>query len=156
MDSKDSQNKKAIIFDIGHVVIVFHLVELYRIFAEKAQIPFDFLDAFRKAKSKELTLGEMTKGAFFEEIQKHSENKSQTTADLETLWISEGLKLTEFNQELIDWIRAHRDKYTIGALSNLHPTRLLIDEQLNIKDHFNFVIFSCIEHLKKPDPAFYK
>lgn len=145
--------KKAIIFDIGKVVISFHLLDLYKVFAEKAGIPWEFIDSFRKEKSKEFTLGEMTKEDFFGELQKHAKNFD--AAGLEKLWIEEGSKLIEINQELVDWIQEHRGKYTIGALTNLHPARLLLDEKIGIKNYFDFVALSCIEHLKKPDPAFY-
>ena len=33
---------------------------------------------------------------------------------------------------------------------------MIVDEALNIYKHFDFVLLSCQEHLKKPDQKFYQ
>jgi HAD superfamily hydrolase (TIGR01509 family) len=56
---------------------------------------------------------------------------------------------------LLDIIKKLREKYLVGALTNLTASRRIIDEYIGMYSHFDYVFLSCEEHLKKPDPRFY-
>jgi HAD superfamily hydrolase (TIGR01509 family) len=78
------------------------------------------------------------------------------TLDLQTIWMEEGIKNRQINEELIDIIEKLRENYSVGVLTNLTFSRKILDEEMNLYSHFDYVALSCVEHLKKPDHAFYQ
>jgi len=65
------------------------------------------------------------------------------------------MPVVEVDGELVGLIEVLRKNYTVGSLSNLTFSRKIIDQQLNLYSHFDFVLLSCDLHLKKPDPKFF-
>lgn len=144
---------KALIFDIGGVVIFSDFQLLYKNFANRAGISPEFVAQYHPNSWSELLLGNITLEGFFNDMQKAG---ARADLDLEQVWLEEALKIVKVNTELLETIDALRKRYTVGVLTNLTPTRKMVDESLKIYDHFEFAILSCVEHLKKPDPKFYE
>ena len=48
-----------------------------------------------------------------------------------------------------------RKNYTVGTLTNLTPTRLILDEVIELYSNFDYSLLSCVEGMKKPDLEFY-
>jgi epoxide hydrolase-like predicted phosphatase len=144
---------KAIIFDIGGVITFTDFQTLYTNFANRVGISADFVSQYHKDNWTENLLGNITLEQFFQ-IMKDAGAKEGL--DLKAIWLEEALKIRRVNNELLDIIAKLRKNYIVGVLSNLTPSRLMMDEHMSLYNHFEFVVLSCKEHLKKPDPKFYE
>lgn len=61
------------------------------------------------------------------------------------------------NQELVNWIRENKSKYTFSILSNSGSfLNALLKDKLGIYDDFEYVFNSSDIGLFKPDPAVFK
>ncbi len=146
------ENIKAIIFDIGGVVTLGSFQELYKNFSGRVGIDVQLIDNYHQENWSDLILGNITLEQFFEAFKKAGAGKG---VDLQSIWIEEMLKVRTINTQLLKAIDLLRKNYTIGVLSNLTFSRMVVDERMGIYKHFDFLVLSCVEHLKKPDPEFY-
>ena len=148
---------KTIIFDIGGVITKGNFQKSYSDFALRVGVSPEFVVNYHKApqeggKIEELVLGNITLEEFWNDIRKAG---GRTDLDYEKIWIEEFLKNREINNELLEIIKELRKKYSVGTLTNLTPSRLIVDNKLDLYSHFDYAILSCNEHLKKPDPKIY-
>jgi len=97
-------------------------------------------------------LGNITAEKFWQDMR---DAGAGPNLDLEAIWLAEGLTHRVVNNGLFDIIKKLREKYSVGALTNLTASRRIIDEHVDIYSHFDYVLLSCEEHMKKPDPRFY-
>jgi putative hydrolase of the HAD superfamily len=144
---------KTIIFDIGGVVTHTDFKAIYSGFARRIGIAPEVVIEYHKTHLAELLLGTITPERFWQDMRDAGGNP---TLDFEKIWIDEGLKHREINNGLLALIEKLRKHYSVGTLTNLTPSRMLIDEKFDIYSHFDYAVLSCVEHLKKPDPAFYR
>ena len=144
---------KTIIFDIGGVIARTNFEALYSNFAERVGISPELVSAYHETKIEDLLLGRITLDQFWKDMR---DAGAKPDLDLQTIWIEEGIKNGEINNGLLEIIKKLRKNYSVGVLTNLTPSRLLLDEKFNLYSHFDYAILSCKEHLKKPDPAFYQ
>ena len=143
---------KAIIFDIGGVVTFTDFQALYANFANRVGISPALVSQYHKDNWNNLLLGTTSLEQFFQDMKNAG---AKDGLDLKSVWLEEALKIRKINTELLELIDKLRKNHTVGVLSNLSPSRLILDERMGIYDHFDFVVLSCKEHLKKPDPKFY-
>ena len=144
---------KTIIFDIGGVVTRADFRAIYSNFAKRAGLSPEFVIGYHKDHLDDLLLGTITAGKFWQDM---IDAGADPDLDLEAIWIDEGLKNRKVNDGLLDIIKELRKKYSVGALTNLTAHRRIIDEKMDIYSHFDYVLLSFEEHMKKPDPAFYR
>ncbi len=144
---------KAIIFDIGGVVTCTDFPAIYTNFANRVGISPEFVSRYSINNWNDMILGNISPKQFFEDMKNAG---AKPSLDLQAIWIEEALKVRKVNTKLLDIIAKLKKQYIVGVLSNLSSTRLILDEALHLYDHFNFVILSCKEHIKKPDPQFYE
>lgn len=144
---------KTIIFDIGGVITNTDFKALYTNFANRVGLTPEFVINYHKTKLEPLLLGDIGMEQFWKDMVDAGADPS---LDLRAIWIEEGLKNGERNDELLDIVGKLRKKYSVGVLTNLTYSRLLLDEKRDLYSNFDYAVLSCTEHLKKPDPAFYK
>lgn len=144
---------KAIIFDIGGVVTFTDFHKLYTNFANRVGINPEFVIQYHPNSWDKLLVGDITLDGFFQDMK---DAGAKDSLDLKIIWLEETLKVRAVNEELLNVITKLRKNYKVGVLTNLSPSRLMVDQHMGIYDHFDFAILSCIEHLKKPDPKFYQ
>lgn len=142
-----------IIFDIGEVITFSHFKEIYKNFALKTGASPEFITEYHMNNWDENLLGNIPLTQFWQDLGADS---TIPTADLPKIWLEEALKIRELNIDLLDIIEKLRSHYKVGSLTNLTPSRKMVDEHQKIFSHFEFNVLSCDEHIKKPDPAFYK
>lgn len=143
---------KAIIFDIGGVLVFTDFPRIYEEFAKRSGIDPQFVNDYHRKHIKELLLGSITLEHFFEAMAAVSKKPGR---DLQNTWLEVGLSHRKVNQESIDFLLVLRKKYLIGALSDLSPHRKLMDEAMGLYSLFDYKILSCEKGLKKPDPKFF-
>lgn len=144
---------KAIIFDIGGVVTKTNFQAIYESFAERIGLDPDFVKKYHVDNRHELSVGQITLEEIWEAMRSSG---AQSEEDFTEIWIEEGLKNRQVNHGLFSIIKKLREKYIVGTLTNLMPSRLVLDERMDIYSHFDFAILSCKENLRKPDAAFYQ
>jgi putative hydrolase of the HAD superfamily len=144
---------KTIIFDIGGVVVHSDFKTIYSNFGERIGLGQEFVIKYHNEKVHDLLLGNITLGQFWKDMIDAGANPE---LDLRNIWMDEGIKNREVNEELLLIIKKLRRKYLVGTLTNLTPSRLILDEKMDLYSHFDYAVLSCKEHLKKPDPEFYK
>ena len=144
---------KTIIFDIGGVITETNFQALYTDFAKQAGLKPEFVVQYHKDKMNDMLLGNINLDQFWQDMRKAG---ADPKLDLQAIWIEVGLKNLAINQELLMIIEKLRKNYSVGTLTNLTPSRQILDEKIDLFSHFDYAILSCLEHLKKPDPAFYR
>jgi putative hydrolase of the HAD superfamily len=144
---------KTIIFDIGGVVAYTNFKAIYSNFAERVGLSPEFVIAYHKEKISNLILGDITLDQFWKDMSYAGANPK---LDFEEIWIEEGIKNREVNNELLSIIKELRKNYSVGVLTNLTPARLILDKKIDLYSNFDYAVLSCEKHLKKPDPEFYR
>lgn len=144
---------KAIFFDIGGVVTFINFQGLYANFANRAGIPPEVVSQYHSDHWSDMLLGNINLDQFFQDMKVAGGDQG---LNLPVAWLEEAMKLRTLNTELLDVIDRLRGHYMMNVLSNLTATRLMVDEATHLYDHFDIALLSCKEHLKKPDPKFYR
>jgi len=153
----DTDKVKAIIFDLGNVLIDFdHMMAARKIsgFTDMAaQDIFDlFFDSSLTASFEE---GRISPRDFFSKVKK----KLNLKLDYEgfvPIW-NEIFFLSEKNRAVYQLAKSLKGRYKLSVLSNVNFLHLeYIKKKFPIFDAFHNVITSCELGFKKPDPAIYK
>ena len=144
---------KTIIFDIGGVVTHTDFKAIYSNFARRIGISPEFVIEYHKIHLADLLLGNITAEKFWQDMR---DAGGDPKLNFEKIWVEEGVHNREINQGLLDIIADLRRHYSVGALTNLTASRLLIDKEMDLYSHFDYSVLSCMEHLKKPDAEFYR
>ncbi|GEM_PF-2482097 len=142
---------KTIIFDVGSVITKANWENLYTSFAIRIGVEPAAVIEYHNKNLTDLLLGHITFANFIQDL---TESVSVTAA--RDIWIEEALKQTQVNTHLLDAISTLRGKYILQILTNISESRLLTDQALGFYDQFDYVLLSCVEHLVKPDPRFYR
>jgi putative hydrolase of the HAD superfamily len=144
---------KTILFDIDGVLVSTDFPAIYATFAVQIGLLPEIVAAYHEISKEALLLGEITPEQFWEDMRAAG---GKPIADPAKVWVNAGLKHRQVNRGLLNIITALRKTYTVGVLTNLTTTRLLIDNAQDLYAHFDYAILSCCERLKKPDAAFYR
>jgi HAD superfamily hydrolase (TIGR01509 family) len=143
---------KTIIFDIGGVVTRTDFQAIYFGFAQRIGIAPEIVIDYHDSHFEDLLLGNMTLKQFWNDMKSAGGNSD---LDYKRIWVEEGVKNRKINTDLLDCIGKLRKHYRVGTLTNLTPSRELIDREMDLYSNFDYMVLSCDEHLKKPDPTFY-
>jgi putative hydrolase of the HAD superfamily len=144
---------KTIIFDIGEVVVKSDFKAIYSNFGKRIGLGPDFVVEYHNEKFHELLTGIINLEQFWKDMVDAGANPK---LDFEKIWLEEGMKNREVNNELLSIIKELRKKYSVGVLTNLTPSRLILDEKIGLYSHFDYTVLSCKEGIRKPNPEFYK
>lgn len=145
---------KALIFDVSGVLTYARFPHAYEAFAHKINLPSDVVaDYFKNDLEKQL-LGQSDLHDIYVSLSEKLEGISETA--FKEKWVSTIAEITTINDELLQWIDALRKNYTCGILTNNTEGRGIFDEHIKLHAHFDFVLESYKEHIKKPDPEFFK
>lgn len=144
---------KTIIFDIGGVVTKTDFKAIYSGFGIRIGISPDLVINYHKEKVEDLLLGNITIEQFWNDMRNAG---GSSELNYESIWIEEGIKNREIDHKLLEILKKLRKNYIVQTLTNLTPSRLLIDERQDLYSNFDYAILSCREHMKKPNPDFYK
>lgn len=147
---------KVVIFDVGGVITRYDWIKFYSNFAARLGVPSNVVIDYHNEGDNIVPsmLGEASFDDFLEYLKKHSSKGEK--AEQRKIWLEEALKIVQVNKPLLDLIDKLRTSYQLFILTNLTEGRIIVDEALGLYSHFNHVLLSYREHLKKPDERFYK
>lgn len=143
---------KAIIFDIGGVIIHFPAEKYYDHLSKKHNIPLDKIQSFVNPLRKELELGNMTTYNFLKQIS----NEFKIPAN-ELDWQKSFKIFLRTDQNMVNLINNLWENYNIYILSNITRTGFIMCnkelEKSNCRIDRKFA--SCYIHSRKPDSEIY-
>lgn len=138
---------RAIIFDMGGVILTSEMSELLAKIAERLRIDKkQFADLYYQHKSAILT-GKMKMSEFCELARK----KFEVHEDILPIWRDTYMKIMKLNIPLLNLIQNLRKKYRIGVITNTVDLHAEINKERGVFKYFDEVAISSDEGMKKPD-----
>ncbi len=152
-----NHNIKAVIFDLGNVLIDFdHMIAAKRISKFTDKTPQEIFNLFFDS---ELTAlfeeGKITALNFFSEVKKILNSKLDY-AEFLPIW-NEIFFLSERNQAVYNLAKILKNHYKIALLSNINILHFdYLKKNFSVFDAFHHIITSFESGTRKPDPLIYK
>ncbi|MBL8031549.1 MAG: HAD-IA family hydrolase [Candidatus Doudnabacteria bacterium] len=145
---------KALIFDVSGVLTHARFPHAFEAFAHKINLPSDLVaDYFKNDLEKQL-LGQSNLHDIYVSLSEKLDEISETA--FKEKWVSTIAEITTINEDLLGWIDTWRKAYTCGILTNNTEGRGIFDQHIQLHSHFDFALESYKEHIKKPNPEFFK
>ena len=154
-------NLKAVIFDLGGVILNIDYTKTSEAFKQAGVLDIDTMYSQKSADLlfQNLETGMISEKDFFDSLRAHAPHL--TDAEIINAW---NAMLLDFRTETLDFIKTLRPKYKVYLLSNTNSIHLRqfykIYEQLkrghSFEDLFDAVYFSHLIGLRKPDAAAYQ
>ncbi len=145
---------KALIFDVSGVLTYAQFPHAYEVFARKINLPSDLVADYFKTDLEKQLLGQSNLHNIYVGLSEKIEGVSEIA--FTEKWVSTIAEITTINEELLTQIDTWRKTYTCGILTNNTEGRGIFDEYIQLHAHFDFVLESYKEHIKKPNPDFFK
>ena len=153
----DTGKIKAIIFDLGNVLVDFdHMIAARKISGFTDMAAEDIFNLFFDSPlTAAFEEGRISPQDFFSEVKKKLNLKLDY--DRFVLIWNEIFFLSDKNRAVYDLAKSLKKRYKLSVLSNVNFLHLeYIKKEFSIFDAFDNVITSCELGFKKPDPAIYK
>ena len=153
----DNNNIKAVIFDLGNVLVDFdHMIAAKRISQFTDKTPQEIFNLFFDSGLTALfEEGKITPLNFFSEVKKILNSKLDY-AEFLPIW-NEIFFLSEKNQAVYNLAKILRDRYKIALLSNINILHFdYLKKNFPVFDAFHNIITSFEMGYRKPDPLIFK
>ena len=154
MEGKQKTAVKAILFDMGNVLIFFDARRSSKAFAEAVGVPEDKIwqTFFISELERIYTRGEISSEEFFQKVSKHFPSQIDF-ATFAHLWND---IFTE-NQEMTDLIKRLKKNYPLYLISNTNDLHFEhVRKKFGILRHFTKYFPSHLVGHRKPDEAMFK
>lgn len=145
---------KAVIFDVGGVLLTFEANRVYKDFIEFFGMEEkEFLDIYYPA-TREFTKGKMTESQFWKYFQKKAGTKKKLPKS--SMYKMNAGSHWNYNHELIRFAKNLKDRHLkIAILSNVVQPIVDFMKGEDLYQHFDEVVLSCEVGMKKPDKEIY-
>jgi len=138
---------KAIIFDMGGVILISKIESGYKKLSELLNISYEDFKEIYNLHHEDMQKGKLKVKDFIDIIK----NKFNINKDIIKLWKKTYLEIMKVNQVLLDLINNLRKNYKILLLSNAPDLHYEINKERKILSYFDDVIISCQVGLIKPE-----
>ncbi|MBI4018501.1 MAG: HAD family phosphatase [Candidatus Aenigmarchaeota archaeon] len=150
------RNIKAVIFDLGGVVIQWDDDIVFRKAAAISGIPFAKLKKAAENEMKAFYKGKMSESGFWRRVLDKCGVKDHVLLRLDKLWLTEYRKNARLNREVVKMIASLRKKYKIGVISNLAVVHDVINRKRSYYRHIRHKVLSYQVGMAKPEPGIYR
>ena len=142
---------KAIVFDMGGVVLIHKVEFLYNCLAEKLGVFPAELNAFRKEHYREMLSGEINAKKFGELVNK----EFGINADVDAEWRKLYHKIMPPDEGMLELVKKLKKNYQVGMISDTMDVHYEINKERGLFDLFDAYVVSCKEGMVKPEKRFY-
>lgn len=143
---------KAIVFDIGGVLLMNKSESVYRKLSEKLEIDYAQFNKLQHKNKEALLSGKMSSSQFANIIRK----KYNTKQDILKKWKEAYLEIMLPNNEILAIAKNLRKRYKLAIISNAPEIHTQINKERGIFSYFNSVIISCEAGLVKPNKEIFE
>ena len=147
---------KAVIFDLGGVIIQWKDRFVYKKAAKIAGVPVEKLIKAADAELAAFCAGSINETEFWRRVLTKTGSNNHVLLKLDRLWFREYSRHSKLNLKLIAIARKLRRKYRLALLSNLAPVHDVINIRRKYYRFFHTKILSYKVRLAKPDVRIYK
>lgn len=137
---------KAIIFDMGGVMLQNKVEAVYQKLAEILNISFDELKELQKQHKTEMLSGKMSSQEFAEIIK----NNFGLEINVLEKWKEAYYQVMPVNNELIELVDKLKNNYKVAIISNVPELHAQINKDRGLFSHFELALISCDIGLIKP------
>ncbi len=145
---------KAIIFDIGGVLVPEHMSVQIKSFARHFNFDPELMFALSDKHNPDLMTGKLPLKKFLAMVKDEAGIKA-TQKQLLEVWQNDYQKLLGLNKEIIDFAKSLRKNYKTAILSNLSDESYRINKKRGLFKDFDVSVVSCMVKLRKPDPKIF-
>ncbi len=148
---------KAVIFDLGGVVVKWRDEIAFRKAAKIAGVPFSKLRKYSYPEIPRIWKGQITEKEFWRHVlKKCGVEKNNILQKVDDIWSEEYRKKNRLNKEVIKIIMKLRGKYRLGVISNLVLLHDVVNRKRNYYKYLQHEVLSYKVGLIKPDPRIYR
>ncbi len=142
---------KAIIFDIGGVVVKFHDTGYFSYLSEVSGRSAKAIERMVVPMIPDFELGKLKAGQFERRIA-----EAIGIGRGEVQWLGFYKKHLEIDVDVTDLIRGLHDSYITGYITNIDAAKYSVFTRMFGKEIFDYGVASCSIHVRKPDPRIYR
>lgn len=146
---------KAIVFDMGGVLLLNRIEEILEKVAERLEIDLNVLRDLRKEHVRKLSTGKESMENFAR-LLKEKTGLEIGEDEIIKIWKSSYLEVMPVNEELVEIVKELKKKYVIGMISNLPDLHAEINIERNLFDLFEPCLLSCKVGFAKPDKEIFE
>ena len=142
---------KAIVFDVGGVIIFNDLKTILKKYSDELKIDFEKLLALEEENHEKLILGKISIKEFCSSIRSRF-NLEQDSLTLLLIWERLYSETTKLNTELIDKIKIIKKNFKVGVVSNMFDSTAQFHQRQGLFFFFKpFLLISCRASITKSD-----
>lgn len=143
---------KAIIFDIGGVLLKGRFEEVYKKLAENLGVDSEKLGELQGKYQQEMLNGEISAEKFVNIIKDEFDLK----LDVLKIWKESYLEVMSINEELLELADNLREKYRVAVITNAPKLHAQINKERGLFSHFDPALISCDIGLVKPQKEIFE
>ncbi|MBU0898821.1 MAG: HAD family phosphatase [Nanoarchaeota archaeon] len=143
---------KAIIFDLGGVILQNKVEDVIKKISERLNIDYDSLFYLYKKHKQNMSSGKMSAKQFADLIK----TKFKLDTDVIQEWKKAYLETMPINEKMINIVKELKKNYKVAMVSNIPELHAQINKERGTFSYFNPTILSCEVHLTKPQKEIFK
>ncbi|MBZ1345440.1 MAG: HAD family phosphatase [Candidatus Nealsonbacteria bacterium] len=146
---------KAILFDVGEVLLSNPFEEVFQKIADKLKIEAGALNEFRLEYHQRLTTGRISVECFLTKLREKF-NLDIKEEEIKKIWEESYLEVRTLNQELLEIVKKLKKKYRVGLISNIYDFCAKINAERGFGVAFEPAIMSYEVGLAKPEKEIFE
>jgi len=146
---------KAVVFDIGDVVLREHGWEARKILADKFGFSEEEFGKFAKSRLKDSYVGKFSAEDFFGEL-KDLLGIEASVEELIRAWVDVRKESTRFVEGVDEVVKALKGNYVLASLTDTTVLNDVVRKEFGVYDLFDFNVTSPAVGFRKPDREIYE
>jgi len=146
---------RAVVFDIGDVVLVEHGWEARKVLADKFGFSEEEFGKFAKSRLKDSYVGKFSAEDFFGELKELLKIEASVEELIRT-WIDVRKESTRFVEGVDEVVKALKGNYVLASLTDTTVLNDVVRKEFGVYDLFDFNVTSPVVGFRKPDRETYE
>ena len=145
---------KAIVFDIGDVIIYDNLDELYKAISGEMKIDLQKFRDFRRGLALPYSEGKLSTEEYIKLIAEEFEIEDVDA--FKKLWLEKRDELTKPNREMFRLLDELKKNYVVATLTNITPLSDVARKKMGVYRPFSLIIKSYETGMRKPQEEYFE